>query len=238
MKPILLLLLLAGSLAGGSVSPAKEEVFLKAGGLSISKEGYQLILNHEVGGGANYYNRALKRPVVPGGASGVTIGIGYDLGYNTKAQIAKDWHMLSPSVLSRLQSCSGVKGSAAKRKLASVRSITIPWEFAQEVYRTSSIPRFAKLTIKAYPGIETLHPHMQSTRLSWTFNRGSGISSTSSRDKEKRALRRDTPANPKNFPSHYRSSKRLWVNKGLDGLLRRREDEARLDEKALKEEGK
>ena len=69
--------------------------------------------------------------------------------------------------------------------------------------------------------------------MSWTFNRGSGISPTSSRDREKRALRRDTPDKPENFPSHYRDSKRIWVGKGLKGLLRRREDEALLDEVAI-----
>lgn len=228
MKPILLLL--AMSTLG--TTPSNKGVFLESGGLKISREGYQLILNHEVGGGPSYYNAALKRPEWPGGASGVTIGVGYDLGYNTREQIAKDWCMLSPDILTRLQSCAGITGLAAQRKLAGVRSIVIPWDIANEVYQKSTIPRFAAMTKKAYPGIETLHPHIQSAELSWTFNRGAGITD-SPRDLEKRLIRRDTPSAPKNLPAHFRASKRLWVGKGMDGLLRRREDEARLIEAAL-----
>ena len=57
----------------------------------LSDKAYNLILKYEVGGGSAYYNKALKNPCYPGGASGVTIGIGYDLGYNTKAQFTNDW---------------------------------------------------------------------------------------------------------------------------------------------------
>ena len=212
-------------------------VFLESAGLKISREGYQLILNHEVGGGPGYYNACLKHLEWPGGASGITGGVGYDLGYNTKEQIASDWHMLSPDIISRLQSCAGIKGQAARLKLASVRSLVIPWDTANEVYQHSTIPRFAALTKRAYPGVETLHPHIQSANLSWCFNRGDGITSEA-RDKtghdlEKRQIRADTPAHPERLPAHYRASKRLWVGKGLPGLIRRREDEALLIEAAL-----
>lgn len=35
------------------------------------------------------------------------------------------------------------------------------------------------------------------------------------------------------IPNQFRSMKRLWVGKGLDGLITRREDEARLFEEGL-----
>lgn len=229
MKAFLLSILLAMAAVPSMPSSG---VFLESGGLKISREGYQLILDHEVGGGPSYYNAALKSPEWPGGASGVTIGVGYDLGYNTRDQIAKDWHVLSPDVISRLQSCAGITGQSARLKLASVRSLVIPWDIANDVYQHSTIPRFAALTKRAYPGVETLHPHVQSANLSWVFNRGEGISS-SDRDREKREIRANTPSNPGKLPAAYRSSKRLWVGKGLPGLIRRREDEARLIEAAL-----
>jgi hypothetical protein len=207
---------------------------LRAGGLEVSREGYQLILDFEVGGGPNYYNRCLQRPEWPGGASGCTIGIGYDLGYNTRAQIAADWVMLSPDVIWRLQSVSGIRGQAAHRKLATIRNLVIPWDMARQVYNSRTIPRFAALTRRAYPGIETLHPHIQSSELSWTFNRGDGISETSDRDREKREIRADTPDRPARLPAHFRASKRLWVGKGMPGLIARREAEAELIEAALK----
>ena len=82
----------------------------------LSERSYNLILKYEVGGGSGYYNKALKNPCYPGGASGVTIGIGYDLGYNTKAQYANDWKaLLSEKDFSRLEACLGAKGEYAKQ---------------------------------------------------------------------------------------------------------------------------
>ena len=210
-------------------SGGSDAVYMRAEPLAISKEGYNLILKHEVGGGASYYSRYLARPCWPGGASGVTIGVGYDLGYNTRSQIAADWKALSPDIIARLQSVAGAKGTAAQRLTPTLRSISIPWDIAEKVYRERTIPRFARLTENAYRGTATMHPHAQSAMLSWVFNRGEGISS-SSRDIEKRAMRSDIPTRVKLLPGHFRASKRIWIGRGLDGLLRRREDEARLIE--------
>lgn len=231
---IALAILAMSSLAG---KPAGD-VFMQSGGLDISREGYQLILDHEVGGGAVYYGRYLQRPTWPGASSGATIGIGYDLGYNTRDQIDADWTGLSSDVRARLKSVAGVRGMAAKRLLPTVSGIAIPWDDAREVFEKRTIPRFAALTVRAYPGVETLHPHIQSANLSWVFNRGSGIMSEAKdktgRDAEKRLIRRDTPTHPERLPAHYRASKRLWRGKGVDGLIGRREDEARLVEAGLK----
>lgn len=221
----------------GSSSSSYPKPYIEAGGLSISKEGYNLIIKHETGG-ASYYNRYLRRITYPGGGSGLTGGIGYDFGWTPPSRIQSDWEgLLAQSVIDRLKAASGKKGAAARRLAPSYRSVVIPWDIALKVYNKKTIPRFARLTKNAYPGIETLHPHLQSTRLSWTFNRGSGIHPTKPRDREKRALRADTPSRPTRFPSHYRASKWIWVGKGLDGLLRRREDEASLDEEGLRQMG-
>ena len=203
---------------------------IPAAPLTLSPEGMKLILDFEVGGGAVYYNRYLIRPCWPGESSGVTIGVGYDLGYNSRSQIAADWSMLPAGTLSRLQSCSGITKSAARLKLSSVRDIVIPWEIALQVYQRKTVPRFAALTAKAYPGTTQLHPHIQSAMLSWVFNRGEGIGSTS-RDREKRAIRSAIPSSPPALPPQFRSSKRLWTN--TPGLIRRREAEAKLIEAAL-----
>jgi len=219
---------------GGSFSH-QEPAFMKAGGLEISRKGYDLIIKHEVGGGVTYYNRYLKALTYPGGNSGITGGIGYDFGWQSRAQIARDWGgIVSPSILRRLQACSGKKRGAAKAHVKYVRSIKITWDMAIAVYHKKTIPRFGALTLKAYPGIDAANPDIQGVYLSWTFNRGSGISSTSSRDKEKRELR--TYARTQEWwkiPDAIRRSIRLWVGKGLDGLIRRRRDEANLAESSL-----
>lgn len=205
-------------------SSADKDVYLRAGKMAISEEGFNLIIKHEVGGGASYYNRYLRSPSYVSAESGITIGIGYDLRYNTKAQIAKDWSMLDKSVITRLQSVSGKKGTRSLE--TSLKSIVIPYDVALDVFKNNTIPRFADLTVKAYPGVETLHPHLQGANLSWVFNRGQGISPTSARDREKRLIRRDTPDNYERLPGHYAASVWVWVGKGLDGLLTRRKDES------------
>lgn len=230
MKTLTLLLAMVSVAFGMASAPASgaADVFLRAEPLAMSKEAYNLILKHEVGGGPAYYNRYLIRPAYVSENSGITIGIGYDLRFNTKAQIAADWKELSPEVIKRLQAVSGVKGTRTMAR--TLQSIVIPWEIAQKVYQGNTIPRFAKLTEQAYPGTSKLHPHEQGAMLSWVFNRGQGISATSSRDIEKRLMRRDIPGKPQNLPAHFRASKRIWVGAGVDGLLRRREDEARVCE--------
>ena len=225
MKTLILLLT--------SLLPAAADDFLHVGGLTLSPPGQKLILDHEVGGGAPYYNRHLLHPTWPGGASGITIGVGYDLGYNTPAQVARDWSALPPGTLRQLQGCCGIKGSVVRLKLPALRHLVIPWSAALAVYQKSTIPRFARATHDAYPGVHTLHPHIQSALLSWVFNRGPGIDPRSDRDREKRAIRSAVPARPQALPAQFRASKRLWTGRNLPGLLRRREDEALLIEAGL-----
>lgn len=221
MKTLLLLLLSSiGALRA-------EERTIEAAPLKLSPAGWQLILDFEVGGGAVYYNRKLQHPTWPGESSGVTIGVGYDLGYNSREQIARDWSSLPPGVVSRLQSCAGIKGAAGKLKVAGVRDILIPWNVAMDVYQRKTVPRFARMAAAAYPGTERMHPHVQASMLSWVFNRGAGVTD-SGRDREKRMIRSAIPGRPQDLPAQFRSSKRLWV--ATPGLVRRREAEAKLIE--------
>jgi hypothetical protein len=228
MKALILLLAftLPASSFGKFPAPTDRDkyVYMRAGGLEISKEGHNNILKHEVGGGSRYYNRYLIHPVYVSKYSGITICVGYDLKYKSKAQIAADFHMLHPSVIKRLQAVAGKNGTRAMAR--GMRSISIPYSVALEVFNKSSIPRFAKLVNRAYPGIDTLHPHIQSAFLSNGFNRGTAISETKSRDKEKREARAAIPNRPGLLGAIIRASKRLWVGMGLDGLLGHREDEA------------
>jgi hypothetical protein len=54
----------------------------------ISPAAFALIVKFE-SGDRPYYEKFLKRPSWPGGASGVTIGFGYDLGY--EKTFREDW---------------------------------------------------------------------------------------------------------------------------------------------------
>lgn len=200
---------------------------------ALSPRALKLIIDYEVGGGKSYYNSALKRPCYPGGQSGVTIGIGYDLGYNTAAQFKSDWgSSLDFSDFNRLSAHLGKKGSQAKLSIPSVRDISIEWETALEVFKKSTIPRFIKETLIAFPGADKLHPDAFGALVSLVFNRGGSLSG--SRRSEMLNISKAIKGEIKtsNIYSYIAdqiiSMKRLWVGKGLDGLLRRRDEEAQI----------
>ncbi len=187
------------------------------------------MLDYEVGGGEGYYNKFLKRPTWPGGASGVTVAIGYDLGYNSKSVILSDWRNLKEK--ERLADVAGFKGSSAKAKVAQVRDILVDWNLAEGVFNSVTIPRFWLLARSAFPGFDELNPNAQAALLSIAFNRGTSMAGPGRI--EMREIARLSPKKDyKGMAAQIRLMKRLWIGKGLDGLLARRESEAKLMESA------
>ena len=55
-----------------------------------SKAAIDLIVESEVTSKA-YYEKHYRKPEWPGGASGVTIAVGYDLGFANEAKLRNDW---------------------------------------------------------------------------------------------------------------------------------------------------
>src|SRR6188768_168613 len=90
------------------------QVSARAVSLACSCASLELIVRFEVGS-RQRYQKEFQRPIWPGGQSGVTIGIGYDLGMAPKAQITSDWeiHLFEPE-LAALLAVQGVTGPAAK----------------------------------------------------------------------------------------------------------------------------
>ena len=204
---------------------------IPAGPLAISPESRELIVEFETGG-KSYYNARLQRPTWPGGASGVTVGIGYDIGYNTRKAVLSDWSALPEGTRTALASAAGVKGVAAKPRASALRWIIVPWTVAETLFISNTMPRFASMTASAFPGILKTHPHVQGAMLSIVFNRGSSMTGTSRT--EMRSIRSSiTAGNIRPVPGQIRAMKRLWIGKGLPGLLRRRDAEAALIERAL-----
>jgi len=77
------------------------------------------------------YNRFLIHPEWPGAASGVTIGVGYDLGYNSAAVIRQDW--AASDDVNQLATAAGITGSRARAILSAYRAISIQWDDADAV---------------------------------------------------------------------------------------------------------
>lgn len=188
------------------------------------------VVNFETGG-QNYYNRVLKKATWPGGASGVTIGIGADLGYMTLKEFNQYFSKYFTAAQNqKLRSTIGLKGQAAKNAISGVRGIELSWENAYEAFVEWTLPKFWNLTKNLWPGIESLCESAQIALVSIVFNRGASIKGNSRREMlniKPLVLKRDY----KGIADQVRSMKRLWVGKNLDGLIRRREIEAQMIEK-------
>jgi GH24 family phage-related lysozyme (muramidase) len=199
----------------------------------LSKEAYDLMLFYEVGGGKSSYEKLYSKANWPGGKSGITIGIGYDIGMNRRGTFVSDWTgILSDSDLNRLADCAGIIGSAAKNKVSSVNDISISWEAAQAVFVKKTIPRYKRECLIAFPGADKLHPSAFGALCSMVFNRGP---STSGKRREEMANIRAAIIGQTKVTDIYDyianqiiASKRIWANTGQSGLLKRRDKEAAL----------
>ena len=58
--------------------------------MQLSKKSIDAIIAFEVTS-PEYYEKHYQNPTWPGGDSGVTVGIGYDLGQNNRETIIMDW---------------------------------------------------------------------------------------------------------------------------------------------------
>ncbi len=195
--------------------------------LKVSQKGLDLIVKYEISS-KNYYKKFLSHPVWPGGSSGITIGIGYDLGYNTAGRIRKDWQgKIDFENLQKLLKISGKKGKAAEQIFHGVKDIFIPLESAKKVFYESSLPRYAVKTRKTYPEVENLFPDAQAALLSLIYNRGCAMKG--SRRSEMAAIKSLVPdMDYQGIAAQIKAMKRLWEGTGLDGLLKRRDSEADL----------
>lgn len=201
--------------------------------LTLDTQELQAIIDDEIGSPA-YYRKRLKSPCWPGGDSGVTIGVGYDLGYVDSQRFIDDWSgQLPEAALKRLAKYCTIKGIAAKQKLRYLSDIEITLAKASAVFRTTSVPSYAAKARRAFPGIESLAPIAQTALLSLVYNRGASMKGE--RRKEMRAIRKLIKSqNYQAMADQVRSMKHLWEGRGLDGLLIRREREALALELAAK----
>jgi hypothetical protein len=195
----------------------------------LSEAGLQLVLDHEVGGGRAYYDRFLSFPTVPGFESGVTVGIGFDLGYTNLPEFDACWGGLKEAL--RLRGAVGLKQAAARQFCATVTDIRVPWEMALNVFLERTVPTHWLRTLRVFPQAVSLPEDCASVLFSIVFNRG--MSLTGERRSEMRGMK-DALANskPEAVPGLIRSMKRLWPEGS--GLVKRREAEAKLFEAGLR----
>ncbi|MGF1907770.1 pesticin C-terminus-like muramidase, partial [Aliivibrio salmonicida] len=201
----------------------------KYGEIKISQFTFDDILSRE---------QYMPKPYVPDNSetSGITIGYGYDLGHQTKDIASNELGtILNASDVLILLKVIGKKGKSARLLLNDVSSINLSKEEAKKLAWLMK-KRYAIDMVKAYPDVIQLNPHCQGALLGLIINRGTSFGTVGRSSWETRKEMRDISKHLEEnqftlIANDIRNMKRLWENKGLGDLIKRREFEALMFEK-------
>src|SRR5882672_11269646 len=200
----------------------------------FDKEAFDFIVRQEVTSPA-YYTKHYQNPEWPGGASGITVACGYDLGYASPKKITEDWaRHVSADMLKVMIHCSGVKGIEAKALLPSVRSqIKIPWDVALDVFSNRDVPLWSGEVQRAVKNTDKVSPLCFGMLVATAYNRGcGGFHSDASRFVEMRHVANDMASTEfKLIGNEFLGMRRLWPN--MRGLRDRYTETASLWNKGL-----
>jgi GH24 family phage-related lysozyme (muramidase) len=191
-------------------------------------------IGREEVGSRQTYDKTCSRPTWPGGASGVTIGIGYDLGYQSTFEA--DWSdVLTADEIAALKPWLGVKGDRAKPAPDTLTNIVIPWHASWMVFIRRGLPQHVTMTRDAFTGISQMPRLCFGVLVSLVYNRGASVTDSPDRPGNRQEMRDIQKAVREgrfhDIPAALRSMQRLWpVN---SGLWLRREREAKLFEEGL-----
>lgn len=208
----------------------------------LGSEGVAFIAREETGG-LRYYNEITQWPHYPGVSSGITIGVGYDLRFNSVTDFKTVWSTeLSAKVITELSNDIGKAGTKKRSSELKAKGITVPFKAAWHVFIRKTLPRFYDETVQIYPSLDSLPLLCRSALVSIVFNRGNSLQG--SRRMEMRNIR-DILAKASVLPPEERktvlvsiedeiiSMQRLW---GIDsGLYKRRQGEANLWRRGVNE---
>ena len=192
--------------------------------------------NQVLSAGATFIWRleaASIHPYWPGGASGITLGIGWDVGHHTESDLRKTWRELDQVSLEALALTAGKKGDQASRLLPMVKDILISESLSRRVF-IDSMPRYYDEMLGIFPESRRLPTDVQVSLLSLVFNRGSGLGKALPEDVDARFEMRTLQGAVRDQDItgiYYRFSNmiRLWEHTPLGkGLANRRRSEMRL----------
>lgn len=202
----------------------------------ISQDAIDLIIAEEVSSKAAY-EHSMRHPTWPEYASGITIGIGYDVGYVSANELQKDWQGHIPqNMIDALKPACGHTGEEARRLLRSIHGVDVPWEAAIAVFEGVDIPRWYNTCKSKLDHFEELPLDCKGALVSLAYNRGASFRMPGPRFVEMRNIAHEMARREFDLiPGEFRSMKRLWEGRKLQGLINRREHEAKLFERGLKE---
>ena len=205
--------------------------------IPLATNGVAFIALEETGG-LDYYNTVTRWPHFPGYASGITIGVGFDLRFNSEATFRKLWsEHLPPKIIDELSKDIGKAGTKRRVRELKYLNIEIPFKAAWPVFTGKTLPYFNSATQSIFPSLERLPEICRSVLVSIVFNRGTALAG--SRRKEMRNIR-DLLVEADDLKIHKPkrkmilsdvedeivAMKRLWDS--ASGVYKRRQAEANL----------
>lgn len=195
----------------------------------VSKKSINSLVNEEVSSQATY-EKKYRGIILPPGASGGTIGIGYDLGYMTPDDIQRHWKAELPQpMINILKMFSGLKGDKARRAISAnmiAKEVNIPFQSAINVFTKISLPSYGRRALIIYQGLDKLTPDAVGAIVSLVYNRGTSLEGD--RRTEMKAIVPLVKAKDYDgIAAEIIAMKRLW-GQDAKGLLLRREREAAL----------
>ena len=193
----------------------------------LTQEGIDAIIDFEVGGGKYYedYLSGVCRPNT--GDSGITIGIGCDLGHLSKEEFEREWkEFLAPETFNKLMKVIGFRGWNAEDTQSGLSSVYIPFSTALTHFSKYTLPKWIERSRKLWPNWDSLLPLQRTALLSIAYNRGTSL--TGARREEMREIvERLKEGNLQGIPLLIRNMSH-WHT--LNGLQIRRHKEAILFE--------
>ncbi|MBV9183041.1 MAG: hypothetical protein JO356_17185 [Acidobacteria bacterium] len=176
-------------------------------------------------------------PYWPAGDSGITMGVGWDLGQHNRTELVTTWSQLGSEDLALLEGTIHKKGKEAQILLPKVQNIDVPVKLSLALFRESLASIYYPMMIKLFPGAEKLQAEVQVALVSLVFNRGNTLghdpdwrtAKELDRRWEIRRLQDDVKRGDL-FAIYIRlgTMKRLWEHSNARGLLYRRRDEQHL----------
>lgn len=201
--------------------------------LTISEKAIEYIIKEE-NSDEGYYNKLCRGFEWPGGASGPTVGIGYDCGYCNRNEIDRDWRgRISDDMVGvLLAACGRTHGSAHEWVQGHRHQVDIPWDVAVAQFVQCEVPKWVGRTTAVLPNCEFLSGDSLGALVSCSYNRGSAWRMAGDRTLEMRNIY-DHMVNHafEKIPDEFRAMARHWPN--VAQLRARRRHEADLFEAGL-----
>ncbi|MGS1105152.1 hypothetical protein ACVCNH_02750 [Achromobacter anxifer] len=207
---------------------------VKPSARKIAQKAIELIVFFEVTSETNY-RKKLTRPIWPEGQSGVTIGIGYDLGAVRATWLRGDWgDLLDPAMIEALEPACQKSGRQAAKLTPTLQHVEVPWPNAMDQFKQRLLPLYIAQTLIALPLAGDLSDTSLGALVSLVYNRGANFTSPQPKRREMVKIK-DALASKDygSIPQLIRDMKRIWNYEDYPGLHKRRDLEAALFEEGL-----